>query len=177
MLRYKCGELCNINANTDTFIDRTVDSIRSVIDLPAKGLPLNRPSLSWTVKPAVNHHPLTRDGTHAFAGAEASLIPPQSNTGHLQKKQRCCERAALYLVADWCRCLLWLSHFLCIRSLARQQWWCNVNGLQILKEERSGETEAAMFVCVCICVLWRVCSSCACACARGRKGGRAVCTV
>lgn len=77
------------------------------------------------------------------------------------------KRGVVYLVAEWCRCLLWLSHFLCIRSLARQQWWCNVNGLQILKEERSGETEAAMFVCVCR----RACARRACVCAWERRGG------
>lgn len=55
----------------------------------------------------------------------------------------------VYLTAERCRCLRWLSHFLCVRSFARQQWWCKDNGLQILKEERSGETEAAMFMCVC----------------------------
>lgn len=149
--------------------------MRPVIDFPSRGMstetvPLNR--VRWTLLSiTILRHVTVHTPSPALKRRSSlrKVTPYVKKKKKKKKTQRCFKRGAIYLVAVWCRCLLWLSHFLCIRSLARQQWWGNVNGLQILKEERSGETEAAMFVCV--CVVWRGCTSCVYACARGRGGG------
>ena len=92
---------------------------------------------------------------------------------HLVKRKNYRESFIIsYLVTVWCKCLLWFSYFLWTRSLPRQQWWCNAKPLQILKEERSGETEAAMFM----CIVQHIASLCQwgctrCACARVRVFG------
>lgn len=80
------------------------------------------------------------------------VLPVPETSSHLLSNYRkwTVDVVPFYLLAEWCTYLLWLSNFLCIRSLARQQW-CAVSGLQILKEERRGVTHAAIFVCQTSC--------------------------
>lgn len=98
--------------------------------------------LQWILLTVTIWH-LTYGTRTASTGAETPLSIPSvyfNKTWHYFQ----CDN--VYLLTEWYRCLLWLSNFLCIRSLARQQWKCAVNGEQILKEERRGEIEAAIFV-------------------------------